>query len=236
MNSNHEVVGVKELKQIRDIKGWLTPVINTPEKHSNPHNFLFRRNVEGKAEMFYRNAVQFPSRTQDLLAYLATIVHAARQYKGSGWQTYDTIFRQQAANDSTRKWADVNTSLWTTVFCNASPQDHCATCLCLDHTQSDCPTLQGSKVSDKDNTPTSAQAETTPPSPICMRFNSQECTSATCSFRHVCLECHGNHRRTRCPLTYRQRPYPNRAPKDKQTNAPPSSFRPRKGEERKNSA
>ena len=180
--------------------------------------------------------VQFPSRTQDLLAYLATIVHAARQYKGSGWQTYDTIFRQQAANDSTRKWADVNTSLWTTVFCNASPQDHCATCLCLDHTQSDCPTLQGSKVSDKDNTPTSAKAETTPPSPICMRFNSQGCTSATCSFRHVCLECHGNHRRTRCPLTYRQRPYPNRAPKDKQTNAPPSTFRPRKGEERKNSA
>ena len=55
INSNHEIVGVKELMQIRDIKGWLTPVINTPEKHSNPHNFLFRRNVDGKAEMYYRN-------------------------------------------------------------------------------------------------------------------------------------------------------------------------------------
>ena len=55
INSNHEIVGVKGLRQIRDIKSWLTPVINTPEKHSNPHNFLFRRNVSGKAEMFYRN-------------------------------------------------------------------------------------------------------------------------------------------------------------------------------------
>ena len=55
ISSNHEIVGVKELKQIRDIKGWLTPVINTPEKHSNPHNFLFRKNVDGKAEMYYRN-------------------------------------------------------------------------------------------------------------------------------------------------------------------------------------
>ena len=55
INSNHEIVGVKELKQMRDIKGWLTPIINTLEKHSNPHNFHFRRNVNGKAEMFYRN-------------------------------------------------------------------------------------------------------------------------------------------------------------------------------------
>ena len=55
INSNHEIVGVKELKQMRDIKGWLTAVINTSEKHSNPHNFLFRRNVNGKAGMFYRN-------------------------------------------------------------------------------------------------------------------------------------------------------------------------------------
>lgn len=55
MNSNHEIVGVKEIKQIRDIKAWLTTVMNTPEKHSNPHNFLFRRNLQGKAQMYYRN-------------------------------------------------------------------------------------------------------------------------------------------------------------------------------------
>ena len=83
--------------------------------------------------------MQQPARTQDLLAYLSIVVNAARKYKGPGWQTYDAIFRQQAANDQHRKWADVNTSLWTTVFCNASPQDHCATCLSLDHTQTDCP-------------------------------------------------------------------------------------------------
>ena len=88
---------------------------------------------------------QDPSRIQDLLAYLSTIVHAVRKYKGSGWQTYDAIFRQQAVN--------VNTSLWTTVLCNASPQEHCSTCLSLDHTLKDCPQQQGSKIIDPPSAP-----------------------------------------------------------------------------------
>ena len=64
------------------------------------------------------------SRTQDLLVYMTTIVRAARKYKGNEWQTYDTIFRQQAVHHAEHKWAKVNPSLWTTVFCNATQQDH----------------------------------------------------------------------------------------------------------------
>ena len=129
---------------------------------------------------------------------------AARKYKGPGWQTYDAIFGQQAANDKYLKWANVNTSLWTTVFCNASPQEHCSTCLSLDHTLKDCPQQQGSKIIDAPSAPDKSDSSLA--APICVRFNSQGCHSTTCSLRHICLECHGHHRRTRCPLSYRPCP------------------------------
>lgn len=179
--------------------------------------------------------MQQPARTQDLLAYLSIVVNAARKYKGPGWQTYDAIFRQQAANDQHRKWADVNTSLWTTVFCNASPQDHCATCLSLDHTQTDCPEHLRSKRSGSPPRPRRPNPPQSPStSPICTRFNTQGCTSSTCSFRHVCLECHGNHRRSNCHLKYRPRPYPSMPRKDRRSPSPPRAFRYRKEDERKN--
>ena len=39
------------------------------------------------------------------------------------------------------------------------------------------------------------------PSPICKRWNRGNCRQADCSFRHICLECHGNHREVDCPRT-----------------------------------
>ena len=55
MNSNHHVVKVTEIQEVYDDKTWLKPCIDTPHRHTSPHNFLFRRNQHGKAEMLYRN-------------------------------------------------------------------------------------------------------------------------------------------------------------------------------------
>ena len=157
--------------------------------------------------------MQDPSRTWDLFAYMALIVHAARQYKGTEWQSYDTLFRKQAVDHKDWIWANINTSLWTKAFCNATLQDLCSTCLSLDHTTGDCPEAETPKTNSTDNSQPATSAKqqkpnTTSPSqsPICIRYNSRGCTSATCTYRHICLESHGNHRRTFCPSVRRFQP------------------------------
>ena len=53
--SNQEVTSVKQLSAMYDYMTWLKPFINTPHNHTAPHNFLFRCNVSGSAEMLYQN-------------------------------------------------------------------------------------------------------------------------------------------------------------------------------------
>lgn len=110
----------------------------------------------------------------------------------------------QAVHHSDRKWAEVNPSLWTTVFCNATPQDHCPVCLSLDHTGGNCPDNQQTNEASTSLTKATSNPS---PRPICIRYNSTGCSSQSCTFRHVCLECHGYHRRSRCPSSYRNHPY-----------------------------
>lgn len=44
------------------------------------------------------------------------------------------------------------------------------------------------------------QSYNSKPPPIYTRWNSATCREAYCSFRHICLECHGNHKERRCLL------------------------------------
>ena len=55
LNCDQQIIDVAELDAIWDIKSWLSPHINTPHGHTNPHNFLFQHGESGKAEMRYRN-------------------------------------------------------------------------------------------------------------------------------------------------------------------------------------
>ena len=43
--------------------------------------------------------------------------------------------------------------------------------------------------------------------PICLKYNFHGCTSSSCTYRHICLECHGNHRNSRYSSSNRYRPY-----------------------------
>lgn len=157
-----------------------------------------------------------PERVGDLLAYTSLIVHYARQFKGPQWLVYDTNFRLQAAATSNQKWAEVSSSLWAMAFGGAEWQTHCQTCSSLDHVKQDCPRQPEDSAYDLRRT---ARTEDRP---ICTRYNFSFCTSPTCGYRHICLDCHGNHRKSACP---RARPFPprgdaTRGPRKRQRDNP----------------
>ena len=77
---------------------------------------------------------------QQLLAYQTVLVREARRYGGNGWQAYDTMFRQQVANDPAADWSKLNSSLYSVTFLayqNGSGKT-CLHCLETDHSGSDC--------------------------------------------------------------------------------------------------
>ena len=55
-------------------------------------------------------------KTQQLLAYQTTLLRKARRCGENGWQTYDTMFRQQVANNPTADWSELNSSLYAVNF------------------------------------------------------------------------------------------------------------------------
>ena len=153
-------------------------------------------------------AIKDSSRVGDLLAYASTIIHAARQFQGDGWKVYDSNFRSQASALRNTSWAQINQSLFTTVFSNAQARSHCTTCLSLDHSTDDCmQKRKGSKQEEAGGDKPKTQGEAS--KPICKAWNQGRCISPYCSYRHVCLDCHEVHKITTCPLAKRYRPYPN---------------------------
>ena len=58
-----------------------------------------------------------PDRVKDLWAHQTLIVREARCCGGKGWQAYDAMFRQQAANNPRICWSQLNGSLYATPFC-----------------------------------------------------------------------------------------------------------------------
>ena len=153
--------------------------------------------------------VHTASRASDLLSL---IVHAARKFKGEGWIQYDINFRKRAAAFPSEMWADINPTLWQLAFGSATPRTHCALCFSLDHTTQQCDDYEsgsGNATAGGDNK--EAGSRTREPSddkrPICLHWNQSQCVSATCKYRHICLECHQSHKAQHCPLIRRFAPY-----------------------------
>ena len=59
---------------------------------------------------------KYPEVTLDLLAYQLTIIKASQQYDGLYWRAYDTHYRVNAAASGNRKWAKLDTDLYTRFF------------------------------------------------------------------------------------------------------------------------
>ena len=47
----------------------------------------------------------FPSRSRDLLAYMALIIRTAKRFRGKAWLDYDRAFRREAAATNLRDWS-----------------------------------------------------------------------------------------------------------------------------------
>ena len=110
-------------------------------------------------------------------------------------------FPQQAAASSLIVLAQTNSSLWTTVFSTAEAADHCIHCLSVDHMSDECHKYSRSKkLLDEDAGPSTSRAQARHVvQPICKSWNYSHCVSATCAYRHVCLEYRENHRVVQCP-------------------------------------
>ena len=81
-----------------------------------------------------------PEKFQQLLAYQTMLLREARRCGGAGWQTYDTMFRQQVANSLSADWSKLNSSLYAVNFlANQNRRGKtCQYCLETDHLSLDC--------------------------------------------------------------------------------------------------
>ena len=57
-----------------------------------------------------------PKKTRQLWAYQTVIVREARRCGGKGWQMYDAMFRQQAAQRTEADWSNLNSAIYATTF------------------------------------------------------------------------------------------------------------------------
>lgn len=96
------------------------------------------------------------------------------------------------------------------------PRTHCALCFSLDHTTQQCEdyepgsgtTMTGGAGKEEGSRTGSSPWESSEGSrPICLCWNQSQCTSATCRYRHICLECHQFHKAQHYPIARHFAPY-----------------------------
>ena len=134
--------------------------------------------------------------------------------------SYDSIFKQNAAEDEAADWTRLDTSLHAATFAAQSTGagSICPYCSASDDPPKDCALRPFSRAtpsasqSQGGNQPKShdkrdTRARAWPASfPICIRWNKGNCLLHNCRYRHSCATCPGSHQACACP------------------NAPPGSF------------
>ena len=159
-------------------------------------------------------AAKYPEKTQQLLAYQTVIVREARRCGGNGWQSYDAMFRQQAAFNDKTDWSTLNNTLYSVSFLFHQNGKGCLCTYCLDadHVSSECalapekPTqAAGSnswqlKDQPKRGYRKGASGHTGPGDQICYAWNDgHHCVLPYCRFKHVCSRCQSSeHKATMC--------------------------------------
>ena len=129
-------------------------------------------------------------------------VHEACRCGGKGWQVYDSMFRQQAANNPKVNWSVLNSFLYSTSFL-AMRGRACQHCMETDHASQACalaPTLvsktgQGQGFSRKYG---DQRRERTKIRGACFDWNEGKCDLPYCRFKHVCTKCGGYHQEHQC--------------------------------------
>ena len=161
-----------------------------------------------------------PYRVRDMCAYMRLIVQEAQKFGGTGWLTYDTIFRKNNTGPSAR-WDRLDPSLHIAhIIARADGRVTAACIYCneVDHRSEDCALSSRPPSSGPSSGPSASRdwlrpqgrpTRSTPysraPPPgssrtaICSSWNRGRCAfPGTCNFRHVCVLCLGNHQARSC--------------------------------------
>ena len=133
---------------------------------------------------------------RDMLAYARLILGEAMCHGGSGWLEYDRAARQQRAINPTRPWNVLDPGLHSALVLSRSAGalvKRCSLCHGADHSSSQC------ALASLDHTPSQPWTAPRRQSLICSSWNKGSCSfPGTCSYRHVCFNCFGNHKVKDC--------------------------------------
>ena len=153
-----------------------------------------------------------PARVRDMLAYLRLVVREASKFGGTGWLTYDAVFRRNH-EDPGESWNYLDAALHQVYIASqrdkvVAPCKHCHEC---DHQASECTvasllpkpavpsTEPSSQVADRSSTKGKRPAPYAKQRPVCLSWNAGGCRfPGRCSYAHVCSSCYGSHPASAC--------------------------------------
>ena len=162
-----------------------------------------------------------PYRVKDMCAYMRLIVQEARKFGGTGWLTYDSVFRKNHTGPTAR-WDKIDPSLHIAhIIARADGRTRpaCAFCNEIDHRSKDCALSSvqapirfplSNSYSSRDWFRPPGRSRSTPYSRpvtsqglgrpvICSSWNRGKCSfPGTCNYRHICILCMGNHPARSC--------------------------------------
>ena len=157
-----------------------------------------------------------PGRVRDMLAYMRLIIREANKFGGTGWLTYDSVFRRNHEGSS-GPWNYLDASLYR-VYIHVVSQGSkaavpCRHCHESDHLLPECaialmlskpwvspPEPPSSLAPDRAIVQRGKQPAPYPRQlPICASWNNSSCKyPGKCSDVHVCMSCYGNHPASAC--------------------------------------
>ena len=175
-----------------------------------------------------------PQRVKDMLAYMRLLTREAQKYGGTGWLTYDQVFRRNRTGVAAR-WDVLDPSLhiaYISAQGDTAPVTPCSICSEVDHRPQDC-ALAALAPSTKRPAPATQQNDLIrsrhgkrPIRPssqrrICPSWNRGKCLyEGSCNYSHTCATCGGPHQAKGCSRTspdsgFRQpKPSPKAQPAD----------------------
>lgn len=155
-----------------------------------------------------------PERVGDMLAYMRLIAREASKFGGTGWLTYDAVFRRNREGSSA-PWNVIDASLHQVYVANqqekvAVPCKHCQE---VDHSDAECAVAAilpkplsppaGSLPSQRADRSTMGKGKRPAPysrqRPVCTSWNAGNCRfPGKCAYAHVCANCYGSHPAVAC--------------------------------------
>ena len=140
----------------------------------------------------------------ELMAYMLTIIRRSREYAGTEWHTYDTLFCKHAALRRESKWSVINLTIYARCFISAPRNPaKCELRLAVTHDTRDCFHREpGEDIETRLRSMEQSIQGLSPAQPcptihflgeVCRKYNKGECNYLYCKHTHVCSSCGGNH-------------------------------------------